>query len=270
MKAITVFTPTYNRAYTLHQLYDSLCRQKNKDFEWLILDDGSQDETEQIVNRWINEKIIDVRYFKTQNGGKSRAINKGVLIANGELFFIVDSDDYLMDNAIDKVLFHWNKIEEKFKYSGVCARRIYTTGEKIGGDNIKFDIIDSDNLSFHYSLGINADIAEVFRTDLLRKYPFPEFENEKFVPEAFIWNKITRLYPMRYFNEGIYVCEYLSDGYTKNFKRNLKQNPKGFRLYYNSLLTNKGKIPVVHRIKALIRICQCNYFQMQRFFKYDS
>ena len=270
MKVITVFTPTYNRAYILHKLYDSLCRQKNQNFEWLILDDGSEDNTEQLVNSWITSGLIDIQYYKTQNGGKSRAINKGVSMAKGELFFIVDSDDYLVDCAIDRVLYYWNTIKEKSKYAGVCGRRIYPNGEKIGGDNINFDVIDSDNLSFHYSLGMNAYIAEVFRTDLLSKYPFPEIEHEKFVPEALIWNKITELYPMRYFNEGIYVCEYLSDGYTKNFKRNLKQNPKGFRLYYYSLLISKSRISVLRRLKSLVRICQCEYYQLQKTFRYDS
>lgn len=267
MKAITIFTPTYNRAYILHQLHDSLCRQTAKCFEWLIIDDGSTDNTEQLVNHWILENRITIRYYKTANGGKSRAINKGAALATGELFFIVDSDDYLRDNAIELVLFYWNAIKDKSHFSGVCGRKMYPNGELLGGSAKNYDVIDSDNISFHHVLGINADIAEVFRTDLLRKHSFPAARGEKFVPEALIWNKLTSLYPMRYFNKGIYVCEYLPDGYSRNFKHNLKQNPKGFGLYYKSMLLEKRKLPIMLRVKSLLRVCQCKYYELKRCWK---
>lgn len=262
MKTITIFTPTYNRAYILHQLYDSLCRQTTKDFEWLIVDDGSTDETEQMIHYWILENRIVIRYYKTANGGKNRAINKGVTLSNGELFFIVDSDDYLTDNAVKLILDYWATIKDKSHYSGVCGRKMHSNGELLGGNIKSYDVIDSDNITFHYILGINADIAEIFRTDLLREHPFPVAVGEKFVPEALIWNKLTNLYPMRYFNIGIYVCEYLPDGYTCNLKRNLKQNPKGFGLYYKSMLLNKRKLPILLRIKSLLRVCQCKYYEL--------
>lgn len=262
MIEITVFTPTYNRSYILPQLYESLIRQSNKNFEWLIIDDGSTDDTRQLVEQWIAENIIFIRYYKTTNGGKSRAINKGVNLAKGELFFIVDSDDYLVNDSIETVLYHWNTINDKTKYSGVCGRKIFPNGEKAGGDNKAFEVLDSDNLSFHYILGILGDMAEVFRTDLLRDNPFPEIDDEIFVPEALIWNKITHLYPMRYFNKETYVCEYLSDGYTKNFKRNLQRNPKGFSLYYQSVLFNRQRIPLFLRLKSFVRLLQCCYYSL--------
>ena len=262
MIKITVFTPTYNRAYILHELYDSLCKQTNKDFEWLIIDDGSIDDTENLIANWIREEKIDIRYYKVNNGGKSRAINKGVSLAKGELFFIVDSDDYLVNDAIETVLYYWAGIADKSAYSGVCGRKISSDGKLLGEIEMPFEIIDTDNLSLHYKYGLNVDMAEVFRSDLLRLYKFPDILGEKFVPEAFIWNKITGLYPMRYFDKGIYVCEYLPDGYTKNFMNNLKRNPCGFRLYYSSVLRSNCGIPMSLRVKFLFRVCQCLYFQI--------
>ena len=103
---ITVFTPTYNRGYIIEKLYNSLVSQNYNEFEWLIVDDGSTDQTQELISNFITKGFIDIRYFKQENGGKHRAINKGVKLAKGELFFIVDSDDYLSNNALDRVLFH--------------------------------------------------------------------------------------------------------------------------------------------------------------------
>ena len=101
---LTIFTPTYNRAYTLKKLYASLIEQINQNFEWLIVDDGSTDNTEEVVKQWVDEKKITIRYFKQRNGGKQRAHNKGVEICNTELFICVDSDDYIVKDSVDKIL----------------------------------------------------------------------------------------------------------------------------------------------------------------------
>ena len=108
---ITVFTPTYNRAHLLQMLYDSLCKQTFNDFEWLIVDDGSKDDTESVVNTFIAEDRLDIRYIKQSNGGKHRAINRGVAEANGDLFFIVDSDDYLSNNGLELIEYYYEQIK---------------------------------------------------------------------------------------------------------------------------------------------------------------
>ena len=121
----TIFTPTYNREYTLSRLYDDLKKQTYKDFEWLIVDDGSTDNTEELVKKFIDEDILDIRYIKKKNGGKHTAINTGVKNANGEFFFIVDSDDGLMPNSMDLVIQEWDKLEDKSEFCGVvglCSR----------------------------------------------------------------------------------------------------------------------------------------------------
>jgi len=253
----TVFTPTYNRAYTLHKLYESLIRQTDKSFEWIVLNDGSNDNTDELVEKWIKENKIIIRYIKTVNGGKQRAINYGVKEALGELFFIVDSDDYLSYDAIESVKADWeNMSEEKDVVSGLCYKKVIYTTNKIIGIDYPEPAINASLLSMVYQHKVIGDKAEIFQTKLLQEYPFPEIEGETFVPEAYIWNKITNKRPLRFINKGIYFCEYLEDGLSNNFLRNLKKNPEGFKLYYRDVLYYK-LIPIKDKLKAIIRIIQC-------------
>lgn len=259
---VTIFTPTYNRAYTLPALYDSLCRQSSKDFEWLVVDDGSTDTTEELIQSYIAESKLDIRYIKQTNGGKHRAINRGVAEARGELFFIVDSDDFLLDNAVEVVLDEWRNLPNN-SYSGVCGRKIFFNGEKVGGNQNGYTVLDCSSREFRYKYHVKGDMSEVFRSDILKMFPFPEFKGECFVPEALIWDRVTQYLPMRFFNTGIYCCEYLEDGYSRNFKKNLKANPKGFMSYYGSLVYGNPFayqnriIPISIKIKAVLRIFQC-------------
>lgn len=231
---ITVFTPTYNRAYILSNLYKSLKKQSYKNFEWIIIDDGSNDNTEDLVKSWIKEKnFFDIIYKKTANKGKHVAINKGVNIAKGELFFIVDSDDFLSDNALERVAFWESTIKTKELFVGVSGNRSYFDGTLIGttfNSNNKY--LDCTHIE-REKYNINGDKAEVYYTKILRKYPFPEFKNEKFCCESLVWLRIARDgYKIRYFNESIYFTEYRDDGLTKNILKKYRENPKGTLLFY--------------------------------------
>lgn len=181
---ITVFTPTYNRCFLLEQLYSSLKRQTFKDFEWLVVDDGSTDNTTDFFSKIKKEKNpFDIIYIKTENGGKHRAINCGINHASGELFFIVDSDDYLTDNAlalIDKIEKSIPQNDSKY-YGGICGIRGYSKDKPIGSsfEGKYLDITMLERTKY----GISGDKAEVFYTHLLKRYPFPEFEGEKFLTE---------------------------------------------------------------------------------------
>jgi glycosyltransferase involved in cell wall biosynthesis len=246
---ITVFTPAYNRAYTLTKLYESLANQTNKDFEWLIVDDGSVDNTQELIQSFIQDNKIPIRYFKQDNGGKHRAINKGMQEAEGELFFIVDSDDYLVKNAIERVSYHYTHIKDKENFAGICGCCMYFSGERVGG-KATFTVLDCNSLDFRHKYKIKGDMAEVFRTEILKQYPFPEITEEKFCPEALIWNRIAIKYKLRYFNENIYVCEYLSDGLTSKIYEIRKKSPQASVLYYSEL----GKMPIsfIQKMKANI------------------
>lgn len=254
---ITVFTPTYNRAYKLQVLYKSLCKQTVKNFEWLIVDDGSTDDTENLINNFIQEDKIIIRYYKQKNKGKHRAINKGLDLAKGDLFFIVDSDDWLSNNAIEKIIFHYKTIKSKNEFCGLSGLRSYPNGIKIGGEK-NFGILDCNSLDFRYKYNIKGDMAEVFKTDILRQYKFPETENEKFCPEALIWNRIAKNYKLRYFYEKIYYCEYLPDGLTAKITKLRKENPRNSCMYYAEL--KKANIPFVQKIKAAINFWRFGFY----------
>jgi len=268
---ITIFTPTYNRAYILPRLYESLEKQSVKYFEWLVVDDGSTDNTERLVSKWEREGTVTINYIKTSNGGKQRAINRGVREAKGELFFIVDSDDFLTPDAIAIVQKDWGRIKnEKTTLSGLCYKRVVYETEKFMGIDFPEPPIAASLLDMVYKYKIKGDKAEIFKTEMMRDYPFPEILGEKFVPEAYIWNRITTNKPMYFINKGIYFCEYLQDGLTANFCRNLRQNPMGFKLYYNDVLCYEI-IPLKNKFKAVVRIIQCIFFlTMKRLYGKDT
>ena len=210
---ITVFTPTYNRAYRIQALYESLKNQTDKDFEWLIVDDGSTDNTEELVQNWLKESTFPIHYIKQPNGGKHRAINNGVKKANGELFYIVDSDDILPPKSIQRIVKQYMPIKDDMSFGGVCGLKAYYNGKKVGGE-CDFGVLDCNSLEFRYKYKIKGDMAEVIRTSVFKEFPFPEVDGEKFCPEALVFNRIAKKYKLRYFYEKVYMCEYLDDGLT--------------------------------------------------------
>lgn len=263
---LTIFTPTYNRAYILPVLYRSLQLQTCKDFEWLIIDDGSTDNTQSLIQAWIDDpaNTLDIRYFRQPNGGKHRAINYGVQHARGELFFIVDSDDYLFPDTVSLLLQWWNEIKDKDGYAGICGLRCDPSGNPLGGIPSYTNYIDTDCLTFRTRYHEKGDKAEAFRTEILKKYPFPEFENERFVTEALVWNRIAQEYILRYHNRNIYCCDYLPDGLTRSIARHHFASPQGTALYYSEL-AHWPQTDRWNRIKAVINYWRYSTGNKQRF-----
>lgn len=230
MNLITVFTATYNRGYTLPDLYSSLQRQTNYNFEWLIVDDGSTDNTENIVNGFIDSSPpFCIRYYKKKNGGKHTAINLGVKSANGFLFFIVDSDDQLTSNAIEK-LFSWEKtIENKLNFAGVSGNKGDLDGQLLGS-TFSGHVIDATNLE-RYQKNILGDKAEAYYTNVLRKYPFPVIPGENFLTESVVWDRIGASgLKIRWVNEVIYLVEQRADGLISQGNSRFANNPRGYAL----------------------------------------
>lgn len=264
---ITVFTPTYNRAYMLPKLYESLLAQTCRDFEWLIVDDGSTDETAQLLEEWQNEKKIPMHVIACVNGGKSTAINVGVQNAQGNLFFIVDSDDFLTSDAIERIYEAEQDAKHKkyaFSVAGFCYRKSnYRTGTVIASSAVSLpEAASSLELAFTYHQ--SGDKAEVFYTEVLKGFPFPEIPHNTFVPEALVWYRIAAAgYKLIIKDEAIYNCDYIADGYTKNFKSNLRKNSRGFLLFYKECLRYK-EIPFVFKIKYFIRCVQCRLYSISR------
>ncbi len=225
---ITVFTPTYNRGYIIDKLYKSLLSQTNKNFEWIVIDDGSVDNTEEYFSEITkNENPFKIIYVKQQNGGKHRAINRGVKMARGELFFIVDSDDYLLDDAIEKLYLWKGTLDGSKKWMGISGLRGYSADRRIGGAGDGKKYIDAKNTE-REKYDLCGDKAEAYFTDVLKKYPFPEFEGENFITEETVINLIALDgYYIRWFSEVIYICDYLEDGLTKSGESIFIKNPQG-------------------------------------------
>jgi glycosyltransferase involved in cell wall biosynthesis len=240
MQEITIFTPTYNRGYILPNLYNSLIRQTNKNFIWLIVDDGSADNTELLVQHWINEDEIKIEYYKQENKGKSMAHNKGVCLTKTELFTCVDSDDFLSADAIETILKIWNTKKSETT-TGVLAYKGYSNGEIITEINDKTCI--KTTLKNAYAIhGLVGDTMLIFRTDVILKFEFPYFDEEKFVPEAYLYDKIDNEGELLILRKVLYYCEYLKDGYTNNMAKLLKNNPKGYIAYISLRLKADKKV----------------------------
>ncbi len=236
---ITVFTPTYNRAYRLGKLYNSLEEQTVKDFEWIVINDGSTDDTPALFEKWLKEDCgFRIIYKEVPNGGKHRAINKAVQMASGDAFFIVDSDDYLLPKAIEKAGKWFAQVVDDDSFAGVSGLKGEDDKTPVGGfGSFEGEFVDCTNLQRHL-YHLLDDKAEVYKTSILKKYPFPEFEGEKFCPESLIWDSIARDgYKIRWFNEIIYICEYLADGLTASADKKFMDNPKGFLSYLAMLET---------------------------------
>ncbi|MDR1679069.1 MAG: glycosyltransferase [Prevotellaceae bacterium] len=257
MYKLTIFTPTYNRAYILGQLYDSLCRQTKPDFKWLIVDDGSTDNTRELVEQWQAEQKIDMRYIWQENGGKMRAHNNAVLHCETELFICVDSDDYLTANAVELIYSKWEEVKSLSNISGIVAYRgwaelEHTIGtiplsparhceERSNLENSNHNIIkkefpagvETSALLKLYQHGFSGDTSLVFRTEILKQYLFPEIAGEKFITEAYVYDQIDQHYRFAILRQPLIMCQYQPDGYTQHANKLFKENPKGWALYYN-------------------------------------
>lgn len=230
---ISIITASYNRAYIIEKLYHSLRRQTSLDFEWIVIDDGSADDTYDKVTEWSSvETNFAIFVYKQENGGKHRAVNRGVSVAKGDWCFIVDSDDILADDAVATIRDWIKESEANKKIAAVAGQKGYLSNHQpIGGfpqlrSNKKY--VDAKNTD-RRKLNLLGDKAEVYRTEILRKYPFMTYEGENFMSESTVWDEIAfQGYSVRWYPEVIYYCDYLSDGLTHSGNAKEKKNYQGF------------------------------------------
>lgn len=229
----TVFTPTFNRAHTLLRPYESLCAQRFRDFEWLIVDDGSSDHTDELVEGWIAEGRLNIRYIRQENGGKHRAFNHGVREAAGELFVPLDSDDWCTPDALERFDLHWQAIPEaqRGNFSGVGCLCRDEYGNPVGRGYPETPL-DASLLDLLRQQALIGEKWGCHRTELLRQHPFPEYPGEKFVPEALVWNRLARQYRMRFVNEGLRIYARSDDGLMAASLSIRVNSPQGARQYY--------------------------------------
>lgn len=232
---ITIFTPTYNREQTLGRLYESLVKQEFDDFEWIIVDDASTDNTASLVSKFEEEKKVNIRYYKVKNGGKQRAFNFAVSNANGECFVCVDSDDYLADNVLERISKEFDKIKNDEKIAGLGFLVKKHGTEKIVGTSYPKNNMVETYTDIYYKFGVQGDKQLIYKTEILKEFPFPVENGERFVPEAIVFNRIAKKYKMKFINFAVTYVEYREDGYSANYFELVKKNPKGNMQYLKEL-----------------------------------
>lgn len=224
---VTVLTPTFNRGGRLQSLWNSLQKQTVKDFEWLVVDDGSTDGTKDLITQLQEKSDFPIRYIYKSNGGKHTALNVGIQTICSELIFIVDSDDCVTDDAVESILKIHKKYRSQNNICGYAFLRAFPDG-KVNGK--KFDV--DEKIGSYIDVRVNgddtgADKAEVFKTHCLKEFSFPEYPNEKFLGEDLVWVRMARKYEMVHINKAIYVGNYLEDGLTNNRRKHNIASPIG-------------------------------------------
>lgn len=267
--AISVVTSTYNRAPLLRRCYESLCRQTDKRLEWIIIDDDSDDDTQKVVFEMMDSpqaaddgamsgKALDdvffITYMRQPHGGKHRALNRAAKMARGKLFLVLDSDDYLADNAVETIMKHYDDIADDSRFGGVGALKALFNGRVVSRRGLDGTYMDASYRFLRYNLLRRGDMCEVYRTEIIRAFPYPEIEGEFFAPEALAWNSMSEHYMLRYVNQIVYYCEYLEGGLTDHIVEVRMKSPVAAMIHYSELAGYD--VPFSQKIKAAI-----NYYR---------
>ena len=227
MCEITVLTPAYNREKLLKKLYKSLCNQDCKDFVWLIIDDGSSDNTGEYVEQIKENADFSIVYYKKENGGKHTALNYAYQYIETPLTFIVDSDDTLTGDAISIIKEIYCKYRDEKDICGFSFLRGKPDGGYLSSSGVPLDGMKESYVECRINRNISGDMAEVWYTHCLKEYPFPEYQGEKFLGEDIVWVRMAQKYKMRFFNKVIYISDYLEDGLTNNRRKHNIKSPNG-------------------------------------------
>lgn len=224
---LTILTPTYNRAGMLPRLYESLLAQTSPGFDWLVVDDGSDDGTQVLVEGWCAEGKLPIRYLRRENGGKHRALNTGIQQVDAPLTFIVDSDDTLLPGAVATVAAMFDRYGLRADLCGYSFLRVSPNGASLAAKPLP----EGDTIATFAKVRMHdnnpGDMAEVWFTHELREHPFLEFPGEKFYSESGVWLRISGEKKVVFTNTPIYICEYYADGLTRNRTKTQKASPRG-------------------------------------------
>ncbi|NLO45473.1 MAG: glycosyltransferase [Clostridiales bacterium] len=269
---ITVFTPIYNRRHTIHRAFESLCRQTFKGFEWLIIDDGSTDGVKELIDEYISSADFEVRYFRKENGGKHTAWNMALKLIKSDYFICLDSDDALTDNALERMLFHWDAIPEEkwggyWSVAGLCVDS--QTGEVVGDrypEGINEAVSPRD-----VATTVNGEKFSCLRTEVMKDFPFPEPEGTTFITESIVWNSVDKSYMQFYVNDPYRIYyqhepdsltvawyrDHVEEGYVSNYfwKVSTVNDAGGglktiFQAVYYGLTAKKSPSRIISDIKG--------------------
>jgi glycosyltransferase involved in cell wall biosynthesis len=240
----TVFTPTFNRSDLLPRVYESLKIQTFRDFEWLVVDDGSTDGTDALVAEWIEESPFPIQYMWQPNSGQHVAINRGIEAAQGYFFCILDSDDWFVPQALERFLYHWESIpdEEKSSFSGVVCLHAYSSGEVVG-TGFPRDVIDSDSIEIRTRYRVGGDKIAAHRTEVMRQFPFPEDLGD-YVTKSLVWNRRALRYSSRYVSEVLAHKDYRPGGMSDRSTVVRVTSPVAARLVYQEFVSAGRPLPV--------------------------
>lgn len=232
----TVFTPTYNRKNTLMRLYNSLVEQKDSELVWLIVDDGSSDGTEELVNKLKKERKIKIEYIYKENGGKMSAVNLAHNKCHTKYMITIDSDDMMNAGFIDRLKNDINKISSDNSIAGI----VYLTCNKNNRDEIIGTKLPPDGTickfyEIYKKYKCKGDKCIVWKTNVLKEYSYPVIEGENFIPDVYLMLQISKSYNFMTMNFVGTIVEYLDDGYSKNYFELVKKNPKGNMLYFREM-----------------------------------
>jgi len=253
MNEITIFTPTFNRAYILKDAYNSLLSQSEKKFIWIIIDDGSSDGTNQLVSEWLLEGRLNIVYQWKPNGGMHTAHNVALDLIETELCFCLDSDDQLKPNAIEIILKHWKSLPNKESTAGIVMHENYiTSGERIGSA-FPIGITKATFKDLYYRYGVKGDKLLIYRAKLLKENVYPVFNTENFVPLDYKYLLIDQ--PLSILEDSIYQKEYLTEGYSKNIVKIYAKNPVGFAFYHAFRMKKVDSL--FTKIKSSIHLTAC-------------
>ena len=226
----TIMTPTYNRCNLLKRLYDSIVNQNRNDVEWLVVDDGSTDNTREVVESFLKDGKLKIRYIYQENGGKYKAYNTGIDKAEGELFFCVDSDDVLTDNALDILEYEYDKIKANKGVAGIVSLKIDCD------DKVLSDFLPDGEILHFYELKnkykVFGEFCIIYFLSVLKNFRYPDVSPEKFVTDSVLYDRIDKEYKMFTVNKVMNICEYQSDGLTSIIRTNMIKNPTGYKIYY--------------------------------------
>ncbi len=261
-KKITIFTPTYNRAHTLPRLYNSLKKQNEYSFhiEWLIVDDGSTDNTEKIVRAFQSEEIIKISYIKKKNGGKHTALNVGIKNAKNEYFFCVDSDDYLQAGAIKHLVTFINEYDPD---AIIAYKSNIDTQEQIGSPFPK-GLTETTLYTLINQYKCNGDRSLIYRTDLIREITIPEPSGVKFFPETYLYDRFDEKYTSLLLERDLCKCQYLSGGYSNSFRKLMIDNALSMKWFYgeriNMKISFKERFTYAYRYLAYTFLAKSNEY----------
>lgn len=254
METLTVFTPTFNRAYILPESYNTLKAQTCKDFVWLIVDDGSSDNTEELVKNWTAEGIVSIEYYKTPNRGKPSATNLSIEKCHTPLWVCLDSDDHFGVDAVETIIGDYLRIKDEGDYGGIVGNMFTEKGEIFDGQALPNSIEKIKDLDIRYKYGVYSNLLHVFWTDVLKKYRYPIIQNEKFIGESYLYEKMNVLYYIE--RKPLYFAKYREDGLTAGYLKLHVQNPKGYKLLKEQLM--QLNIPLYHRFRgAIMYVAAC-------------